>query len=439
MPTWRAAVLAGARELGTTSMAANMRRMLEANFPPGYLGTTLTRFVPSEQVDATGSQSLTLEAAVDLPSLVLPMARYIGGASKVLTVQATAERRARNTELAMVLDNTGSLAGQPIRDLRAAAQNLSNVLFNGQAQVPGLYVAIVPYTAEVNIGTQHVGWMRDLATRATAPRAWSDYLPTTWKGCVMAQPAPYDQTDDPLAVTGPLEPFFWASSAGDKNVWPQAGKVKETPANNNTGYGPNLGCGPPITPLTASRAVINQAIANLDAWNRGGTMANIGLIWGWRALSPSWRGVWRNADWTPIPATYPLNYETSFNSKVVVLMTDGKNEWHYNASGGFINDRTAYGSLTGNALGATASNASSIIDQRMLVACTALKRRGVIIFTITFGGVAQSVRNTLTACASPTDTPLFPGRKYFDAPTGAVLTEAFGSIGRQLTELRLVR
>lgn len=425
-----AATLGSSRGMAEDDLDGNARKLFAANFPPGYLGAAVDDFTVQVSSDATGLQALTIVSTIDLPSITLSFGRRLGFGVKRLHASATAQRRVRTTELAMVLDNTGSLAGQPIKDLRTAAQNLSDTLFNGAEQVPGLYVAIVPYVATVNIGTQHTGWVVDPATRTTPPKAWSDYSPSTWKGCVRAESAPNDQTDATIAQSGKLTPFFWESASDNK--WPQSGKVKETPANGNTGYGPNLGCGPPITPLTASRTVVNNAITKLDAWNRGGTMANVGLVWGWRALSPRWRGAWLNADGTPIPAAYPLDYNLSYNNKVIVLMTDGQNGWN-------SNDDSAYGRLNANTMGATSSNATSTINTRMLNACTALKNAGVVIFTVTFGSVDATTRTRYTNCASPTGMAQFPGQKYFNAPSGDDLRNAFKSIAGQLTELRLVK
>ena len=67
-----------------------------------------------------------------------------------------------------------------------------------------------------------------------------------------------------------------------------------------------------------------NAIDEMAPWHRGGTMANLGLAWGWRVLSPKWRGRWDG----DLPEELPLDYETPNMEKVVVLLTDGNNEWY---------------------------------------------------------------------------------------------------------------
>ena len=184
----------------------------------------------------------------------------------------------------------------------------------------------------------------------------------------------------------------------------------------NEGTGPNLGCGPAITPLVASKTTVLAAIDEMAPWHRGGTMANLGLAWGWRVLSPRWRGLWDG----DLPDELPLDYEEQNMEKVVILLTDGNNEWydypgitwnparlaagedHYSgiagqpttyptspalpAAPGRGADYTAYGRLSEGRLGTTNNGvANSIIDNRMLDMCQTMKAQGIIIYTMTFG------------------------------------------------------
>ena len=54
---------------------------------------------------------------------------------------------------------------------------------------------------------------------------------------------------------------------------------------------------------------------------RGGTIINLGLQAGWWTLSPNWQGLWGDPN-------MPLAYNTPYMKKVIVLMTDGNNEWY---------------------------------------------------------------------------------------------------------------
>ena len=155
-----------------------------------------------------------------------------------------------------------------------------------------------------------------------------------WKGCVMARAYPTTSTTrrpprsrSPRSSTRRPPP----TTTGRRSTTPTG----QQPARK----GPNLGCGTPITPLTKSRATIEAGIAAMKPWRRGGTTGNLGLAWGWRTISPSWRGLWGDPD-------LPLDYGTDYIDKVVVLLTDGNNEFYDLTSSdnpGKPSDFTAYG------------------------------------------------------------------------------------------------
>jgi hypothetical protein len=359
------------------------------------------------------------------------------------------------------------------------------------------------------------------------------YLPTTWKGCVEAREYPRDSNDDPPDVEG-WYPYLWRTTLrnfenpywtyasnqyvivvkstsvshtvpsnviykqggpsgtptivryradtpstwgrwlnGD-NDWDPSGPVSALKLDNdlyqNEGTGPNLGCGPAITPLVSSKSTVLAAIDEMAPWHRGGTMANLGLAWGWRVLSPRWRGLWDG----DLPDELPLDYEAQNMEKVIILLTDGNNEWydypgttfkwggsgdnHFTGIPGancypggntdcsgnpssyrneFRNtwpgaDYTAYGRLSEGRLGSTNNGvAKSIIDDRMLDMCQTMKAQGVIIYTMTFGGSPNAATQQMYRdCATEEDM-------YFHAPSGTALQQAFVEIADQLSSLRI--
>ena len=50
--------------------------------------------------------------------------------------------------------------------------------------------------------------------------------------------------------------------------------------------GPNQACPDPVIPLTNNKAQLLDAIDQMQPWAGNGTMAHLGAVWGWRALSP---------------------------------------------------------------------------------------------------------------------------------------------------------
>jgi hypothetical protein len=214
---------------------------------------------------------------------------------------------------------------------------------------------------------------------------------------------------------------------------------------------------------------VQAAIDEMQPWHRGGTMSNLGLAWGWRVLSPRWRSLWEEAS---DPALLPLDYDEPNMEKVVILLTDGDNQWydwmgpkgssdakgncHQDNTGawppgglpGDSNakrsicqdlrsdfpgaDYTAYGRLNEGRLGTTNFNTvQSIVDDRMQEMCTGMKNASIIIYTITFGGTPNGATQTLFRnCASDPE-------KYFHAPSESQLQQAFVQIADELSNLRI--
>lgn len=291
---------------------------------------------------------------------------------------------------------------------------------------------------------------------------------TSWKGCVEARSTPYEEDQaEALPGTAKWTQSYWPSTikmkfydsskqvmssggyarSGD-NSWSTprhpsdpASAVDETYGSGNNAHGPNLGCGPPILPLQTSRTAALAAINTMQPWSRGGTMANVGLAWGWRTLSPAWRGTWGD----PSPANLPLDYDTPYMDKVVVLLTDGVNEWydwdsHPPGCSGISTcglpsdaDYTAYGRLAEQRLGTSNnSTATSTVNSRMLQLCTAMKQKNIIMYTIVLQENTAATQQLFRDCASKPEYAFF-------SPTAADLALIFKTIGNQLSNLRLAQ
>jgi hypothetical protein len=194
----------------------------------------------------------------------------------------------------------------------------------------------------------------------------------------------------------------------------------------------NVGCGQPVAGLSNDRDRILSIIGALQPTNRGGTMGNVGLQAGWFTLSPRWRGLWGTSPWgTVTPPGLPLDYPgpRDFMTKVIVMMTDGDNNW-FDYGRPPAHDYTAYGRLGEGRLGTTnGGTARTRIDDRMLTLCTNIKARGIRVYTITLG-TSTATRSLYQQCATG------PGY-YFHAPTASDLRAAFREIGTQLGNLRL--
>ncbi len=247
-----------------------------------------------------------------------------------------------------------------------------------------------------------------------------------------------------------MEAWFRRDYEGldDDEDWRQP-IIRDAYAEGNEGTGPNLGCGPAITPLTATRSTIEAAIDDMHAWHRGGTTSNLGLVWGWRVLSPRWQGLWGDAS-LPNPYFDPDQPTDDTNQpidKVVIILTDGNNEvYDHHSDGPDSSDYTAYGRLgegnvlengTGTPL-TDRSDARDEIDRRMSQLCSDMKAEDITIITITFRQDNADTQALFSACASPMDPDDPSGeRLYYDSPTNEDLAADFDEIAAELSRLRI--
>lgn len=427
--------LAAGRIALDANAATVARQYFDANFGKGNPSVTLDSF--EFEVDPT-FHFVTLSATATTPTLFM---RVLGHDTMTVGARSVIERETTGMELALVLDNTGSMYGAAFTSLYNAANDLVDIIFGDKNTVDNLWVSVVPYVSTVNIGNSRTGW---LATGDRVLTNLASYSTDGWKGCVMGQAMPYDADDTPIS-SQKLTSFFNATTTSTSdNKWPTiktsiADQNKGTSADENTARGPNLGCGSPITPLTPNKSTVKAALQAMGPVHRGGTTGNLGLTWGWRTLSPRWRAAWGGET----PNTLPLDYKTPMMEKVAVILTDGNNAFHDNDTSTANNsvpasDFTGYGrieTLNGNSNGTAQQRRDAgraTLDSRMAGTCAAMKTQGIRIYTIIFGAAPDNTAKTLfTNCAT---TPAM----YYYAPTNAALATAFRAIGGQLANLRIV-
>ncbi len=178
-------------------------------------------------------------------------------------------------EVALVLDNTGSMKGQKIADLKAAAATLVNEVLGSEKSSAYLSIGIVPFSEYVNIGveTKTYGWLDN----KTYPAG------TTWEGCVGSRPSPQDESIR-------MKDYDKYTPVGGEN------------------------CGAPLLNLTNDRKAIDRKIGDMVA--EGRTYIPVGLLWGWNLL---------NTDQPFVDAKEPKELAELGGQKVIVLMTDGAN------------------------------------------------------------------------------------------------------------------
>ncbi len=402
-----AAGLAAGSSLNTQDIETEVQKYLDVNFRD-YMDATIT----SVDVDFNSETNvITLRADGHVDTSFM---RWFGIDEVAIGASAEITRAINGLELALVLDNTGSMAGTRLTSLKDASSDLVEILFGDDAtDQDDLWIGVVPFSQTVNVGTQHSGW---LAANSVSGKNWG---PTSWAGCIDERLTGGDVTDAPPSSQA-FEAYYWPDDSN--NDWIKTttknGKTTTTYTINST-TGPNKYCPQAMLGLSSDKDEILDSIDDMEA--RGNTHVNVGAVWGWRMLSPRWRGTWGGE---MDANSLPLDYNTPKMNKAAIIMTDGANTIDNS-------NRTAYWYLSNNRLGTTnQSTAVTRLNQRLTAVCTAMKNNNIVVYTIAFGSPGSTIENLLRNCATQPDY-------YFDSPDSDELHRAFRQIGDSLSNLRV--
>jgi len=451
-----ALALGGLPNLNDEEAEQKARAFIETHYPPEELGelTGIGVVREGEQIDVTAT------ARVDMSFIGL-----VGIENVDITVNARAIRKENKLEVAMVLDNTGSMGhSNKIQDLRAAARSFVDILFAADDADEFVKVGLVPFTNSVRLDAPPAAWLDidgessihaenlDLAGKTLFDLY--DDLGETWSGCVRARPAPLDTSDAAPDAGNPdtlWVPFFapdepdgsgYVNSYLDDNA--PSGTSPEAAQRSIAKYtsgqswpssrGPDYLCpSRPILGLTNDPDVLRDQIDLLDA--NGNTVIPTGLAWGWRLVSPG------------VPFTAGAPYEDQKTIKAIVLLTDGEN---WVGQGGNKHNKSAFSaygyaaqpvppSTTQGHLGPIdGSQAHATLDAKTSQLCENIKAdkdddptdQDILIFTITFKVPSQNIKTLMRNCATDTS-------KHFDSNDD--LTKVFEQIAIGLNQLRLAK
>jgi Flp pilus assembly protein TadG len=268
---------------------------------------------------------------------------------------------------------------------------------------------------------------------------------TNWGGCVteptssgenasgtgVLSVAGNPDTSDPTSGTS-WYPYYWATDS--TNSWASGSVSRQDTTTEIQGQeyndwlqlpGPNQGCPVSLLPLTdATGSTGKTAVLNKinSMWPRdaGGTQVHVGMIWGWRALSANGPFAANNG--------HPLSYtdaNTTGWKKVVVLMTDGQEEWPAS------DNMTGLGQIADGKINTTnTGTAVTNLSTRLANVCSNMAATGnFVIYTIGLGN----------AGATNTDLQNCPGSTggFFEAATPSNLQKVFNDIAKSLIALRL--
>jgi Mg-chelatase subunit ChlD len=299
----------------------------------------------------------------------------------------------RRLELALALDNTGSMAWSGKMDeLKKASKALLDTLKKSAIKPETVKVSIVPFATDVNVGTGNVNatWLdwsdwdaengadtsietctgkNGKKKKCTSSTSWVPNAHSTWNGCVWDRDKPHDIQDT-------------------------------APTSKQTRFQPHQADNCPVAmlPLTNDWNALN---AKIDAMiPTGNTNVTIGLEWGWHTLTSG------------EPMTQAVAPAKDLD-KVIILLTDGTN--------------TA--NRWSDEDGGDAATKAANIDARTKLACDNVKATGIKLYTVrVIDGNADLLKN----CAS--DPTMF-----YDVQNSSGLVAVFNKIGENLATLRIAK
>ncbi len=450
-----AATLAATRSVTANSTNAQIaqivRNHLNANLDFGaQVELTVVVDAAARKVDAS--------ATLAHQPYLLPV---IGISSIPVGAQSSSQLGRALIEVALVLDNSGSMAGSRITTLRSSATDLMkgprHGLYPGRREGGRRALRlhgqcrIEQCRRQLDRQPGHLAHpQREFLDRREPPDAlFADaqrLLGRLRRGAALAarchrhrahQRQPGDALRPQLRTRRARRGTSWAfynNYLGDgscqtglgtdmlsrqRRTCKYSGATPDTSLANGTRRGPNQLCDSnPIIPLTASQTTLTTALTAMPAY--GGTNLHEAVMWGWRVLSPE------------PPFTEGRAYNTAENRKIMVLMTDGANDaiGLPNMNGSFY---SAYGYSAAGRLGTTSSNRSDIVakmNEKTLTACTNAKALGIQIYTVGFYVTDATAQSILQQCATNPSMALLA-----DSDQG--LANAFDAIGDHIKRLRL--
>ncbi len=301
-----------------------------------------------------------------------------------IDIKASATAKWGNTRLrvALVLDNTGSMADDGKMDaLVTASHNLLAQLQSAAANPDDVYISIIPFSKDVNLGSGNYqqSWLRwDLwdAVNGTCSdtsrhtqnsclshgKIWTPADHSTWNGCVTDRDQNFDTTNDAPVAGSTLYPAEQYNS-----------------------------CSAPVLSLSNDWTALSNKIDAMKP--AGNTNQAIGLQVGWQSL-------------TAAPFTVPATDAKYQYQQVIILLTDGLNtedRWY--------------------------STASSI-DTRESKTCANIKNAGITIYTVQVNTGGDPKSQLLEDCASSKS-------KFYLLTSADGIVTTFSQIGTALTNLRL--
>ncbi|MEE4237596.1 MAG: TadE/TadG family type IV pilus assembly protein, partial [Anderseniella sp.] len=192
-----AAALAAGREINLSD--AELERVATDYFHSNF-GKPKNSGTPQVTMTISNDGKLRIDSRVTVGNYLM---KVVGQNNQVITATSEVNKESTGLEVALVFDNTGSMASQSrLSTLKVAANDFVEILFGPRAEADSLKVAVVPFSQFVNVGPDKAGagWLdtegRNPLSRAnffgSGPKhnweAWEAITAKrsnrSWPGCV---------------------------------------------------------------------------------------------------------------------------------------------------------------------------------------------------------------------------------------------------------------
>jgi Flp pilus assembly protein TadG len=338
------------------------------------------------------NKKLSIAASGVLPT---SFTKLFGVTRMNVATLAEANIAQRKVELALALDNTGSMNDLgKMTELKKATRNL---IASAEAAAPAgsgmIKMALVPYTTQVRLNTTGLGaptWLaaKDETVERDFPDIWRSQMieRRNWTGCLTDRGAGFDTNDRRTDVTRPDS--FYPAVVCDRDLRrPQLAAVQ---------------------PLTDNWNALRNTVDAMSA--DGCTNVTIGARFGLAALSP-----------TDIVGGAPVAFGAADVDKYLIILTDG------------LNTKNRFTNACGG------SGSATSIDDKTKTMCDEIKAKSsrrdargnpipdVKVFTVR---VIEGNRTLLTNCATSASM-------YREVSNAAGIDAVFKDILREITRLQL--
>ena len=294
-----------ASKLTDAELTARINNWIKGNLSPD----TAAKFGSASITIDRVSRTVNITGHIDVDTSV---ARVIGQNSIAVSSANQSSWGTKKIELALALDNTGSMAGSKLTALKTATRDLLKIMQDAVTEPDQVKVSMIPFHTQVRMPTSYknANWLRwDVAKKNSKPAVYPQK--GSWEGCISDRDSPYDASDALVVDTNVTTKY-------------PAAFCQYTLATS--------------VPLTNDWAALNSAVDTMIA--SGNTNVTMGVAWGWASLS----------DTVPLAEGKAAN--TPRLTKYMIVLTDGDNtENRFTGDGNIIDGRTAQACANAKAAG----------------------------------------------------------------------------------------